>query len=110
MVALCALGCLLGCYALYVGTMANAPPPVSGKAARGAAKSGFKVASPNWLSLPSLSCCPSLWVLPMLMCPPVLSNSPAGMSHDLCMSESLGTAACQARHWWSAGGARRATG
>jgi len=41
-VALCALGCLLGCYALYVGTMANAPPPVSGKAARGAAKSGFK--------------------------------------------------------------------
>mmetsp|Transcript_15312 Transcript_15312/g.24423 ORF Transcript_15312/g.24423 Transcript_15312/m.24423 type:complete len:412 (-) Transcript_15312:206-1441(-) len=40
-VAFCAVGCALGLYALYVASHANAPPPV-GKAARGAAKSGFK--------------------------------------------------------------------
>ena len=38
MAALCALGCVLGLYAFYVGTMATASPPVG---ARGA-QSGFK--------------------------------------------------------------------
>lgn len=44
-VALCALGCVLGFYALYVGTLANAPPPVpvGGRSTSGAAaKSGYK--------------------------------------------------------------------
>jgi len=36
--ALCAFGVVLGLYAFYVGSMATAPPPVGGRAA----KSGFK--------------------------------------------------------------------
>jgi len=45
-IALCAFGCVLGFYALYVGTMANAPPPVGARSAKGAATSAFKVAKP----------------------------------------------------------------
>jgi hypothetical protein len=43
-IALCAFGCVLGFYALYVGTMANAPPPVGAR--RGATLAQARRAQP----------------------------------------------------------------